>query len=1390
TLTRAPQPLDPQKGSCALSTSVRLLHNKQVSRDTPLDTPRRHKKQEVTMVFFSSWWYNWWYGTQKLKALDAYASRLPETGPYDSVQLGMLKKLDQMVSDLEMPSGIQVHLVMVLRERAMTALPKDTAALLKGNLMSSEIALELVRRDMTEYSQLSSGLYGSKPEDLDNDPPLKRIHDRLSMAVELHGVLTLAGITPTEREWAQALADTFVDLRSLRGTPWSEVAWLLGLVELTPKKKAQSDKANAEQGLPVLDGVRNTFDNPPTSTELRIVKELYSIGDGAPPIRAQVLHYRMSLDVADELENMGIYDASQITASDQRRLLLRAKDKVEAEEEEVKDAEKKAADQKLAARIKERAEAGDLKSSEEAPAISAQARREATMREDMFRAMAASRAAARTAAAPKKAAEDEEAKKTAELADADRRAQAAAKGAAAAAAAAQEIAQAEAGPGETTSRGLSVPDIPSAEPPVDPLAIVPAADAGGAEGSPQHTSRSISLFAAAAKAGTTALKVLPKLGTGTKLTTVTRSGSSGLAALGKNLSAMQANAKGAKSAASSAVTRARGAGKARSGLFNPNPQATSTSSLSPSSFSPSFVGDKLDEISSAVNSATGVVQNVKGLYNELTPDVEAQVAAIEQEKARLNKSIDYVRKELDEVDVTHVVGGNLRAAQAALNRAKAQVAPDPNFGARIAQGSSQALQQYLIDQRLNFGGTAGLGSYGSNEELAAKASGGVALYGVSFFPTTTDFVLKPYTPLLQTPSFVEMTGAVSPFEAKVEKTTSLAKASAFHNTSSNAGISVAETISTTKGASTSGSFGSMFASASASARMAKGTTVSEQKGSSDGKNTAFAAESTTKSATIIEYIRCPMKSFRIPVSHMDLSAGAFAAALLVDNIDKGDDFLDNYGSHISTGRQELGGIFFSTISVTSENAMSKVSMMTAASTKSQTMKSESKNTEGGVRVKTFLADVKASASFGKATSVGEVKVTTKAKKTGEAEEVETAQYESYVRSIGPSSSTPESFAEALFTDTSTWAITDRGRLEAMVPVTVVLQKAVSHLRASSGADQDPVVKGLERAVLFVKAAWRRRAKRWSYLLSNTPDLNVPTPVINLLKSAFPSSLGRVPTLLKALLDSLVIKHTDLVRRYRRSETLVNRVRLDVILVAQTVVAASKKAEENENHNSVPVELSFLDAAEVEKQVNANLTRLKSTNTGRFAALTLTYNVDVGRFTLARKARDTLWDASAEKKKRDDARAAAAGTPATDTLKEEQDEEAKEAYLEATEDLLAAALRRAWEADVPLTGNWATLAPAEQKAFIAARGSDAKLSDTALGRMWDATVSGRRIKWSALSKTHPGRSRFTWEKNKVHVEQLWRVEAAAGARARERWENPDGDEKNKFVVSESGLRALW
>lgn len=52
-----------------------------------------------------------------------------------------------------------------------------------------------------------------------------------------------------------------------------------------------------------------------------------------------------------------------------------------------------------------------------------------------------------------------------------------------------------------------------------------------------------------------------------------------------------------------------------------------------------------------------------------------------------------------------------------------------------------------------------------------------------------------------------------------------------------------------------------------------------------------------------------MKSFRIPVSQMSLSADAYAAAIEVDSIEKGEEFLDNFGSHVSAGRHEVPHVF-------------------------------------------------------------------------------------------------------------------------------------------------------------------------------------------------------------------------------------------------------------------------------------------------------------------------------------------------------------------------------------------------------------------------------------------------------------------------------------------------
>lgn len=74
--------------------------------------------------------------------------------------------------------------------------------------------------------------------------------------------------------------------------------------------------------------------NPPSRAEIRIIEELYAVGDGAPAIRRQVLGARLGLDVADQLEEMGIYDASAMTLQDTRELLKLAGEQLAEEEKE------------------------------------------------------------------------------------------------------------------------------------------------------------------------------------------------------------------------------------------------------------------------------------------------------------------------------------------------------------------------------------------------------------------------------------------------------------------------------------------------------------------------------------------------------------------------------------------------------------------------------------------------------------------------------------------------------------------------------------------------------------------------------------------------------------------------------------------------------------------------------------------------------------------------------------------------------------------------------------------------------------------------------------------------------------------------------------------------
>lgn len=107
---------------------------------------------------------------------------------------------------------------------------------------------------------------------------------------------------------------------------------------------------------------------------------------------------------------------------------------------------------------------------------------------------------------------------------------------------------------------------------------------------------------------------------------------------------------------------------------------------------------------------SGLVSNNKQVNNPRqvqAPDVEADVAAIELEKARLQATMDSVRQELDRVSVGGKNDEDLERAQNALDKAKAAVAPIEGWKSRIAPDATQTLQSSLQDERLTFSAADG-----------------------------------------------------------------------------------------------------------------------------------------------------------------------------------------------------------------------------------------------------------------------------------------------------------------------------------------------------------------------------------------------------------------------------------------------------------------------------------------------------------------------------------------------------------------------------------------------------------------------------------------------------------------------------------------------------------
>lgn len=152
-----------------------------------------------------------------------------------SNDLDYLKSLDDVVQGTSGFSVKRADAEKAIQDYALTALPESVAdAIRKANSSGDGggLAIELVRRGLTDLNVLARTLHASTLEERSGDDDLRRLYTALSAVTELHGTLMNAGVDVRAKEWAKLLTTEIPNLRQLRSTPWHKVALMLKLVVL------------------------------------------------------------------------------------------------------------------------------------------------------------------------------------------------------------------------------------------------------------------------------------------------------------------------------------------------------------------------------------------------------------------------------------------------------------------------------------------------------------------------------------------------------------------------------------------------------------------------------------------------------------------------------------------------------------------------------------------------------------------------------------------------------------------------------------------------------------------------------------------------------------------------------------------------------------------------------------------------------------------------------------------------------------------------------------------------------------------------------------------------------------------------------------------------------
>lgn len=316
----------------------------------------------------------------------------------------------------------------------------------------------------------------------------------------------------------------------------------------------------------------------------------------------------------------------------------------------------------------------------------------------------------------------------------------------------------------------------------------------------------------------------------------------------------------------------------------------------------------------------------------------------------------------------------------------------------------------------------------SDEELITRISGGSALYGISFIDPER-LGEKAIRPLLRQPDYCQLDPPALPFDTIYHKFTILAASRQFDKIVQTCGYTVAANISASK-------WGFHL-----------GGGLSKVKGNSVEQYNEESQLTTELFLTYYSFI--PVKSFRIPIEEMQLSNESETFAHSINNLTLAKRFLNDFNSHISTGRHHVGGIYLCTISITTDSLSSTDQL--------EKIGVNHFNTTIGAGLQKL--NVGGSISYESFTDIG--------KHTQNTQQEKQAQVKSHITCYGPSCTNRDLFHQILYTHNSTWHIIDRSDLKSLIPVWELMK-----------THKDLCIR---EAAKFIKRAWLEQALKYSHI---------------------------------------------------------------------------------------------------------------------------------------------------------------------------------------------------------------------------------------------------------------------------------------------------------------------